>query len=472
MKTATELAKMVGHEPNADPWWEPISDIKFNNADGAANRKTPLTMGHMQSDNETKTKEEHVEATFFNVFGSVFCKAAEGGSHWLDTHKKFYLRRPTATASGLAPDATSFDRLQPGEPDPRLIVGIHDNKIPRLGKFTHDDRGKLIRYLGIVMEHYQDDRKEIGGSLFDGQYAQCFRLERRNNGGWLLHSSTVFDCQNELPAKLFAGFLCSKQANGWRTDGVPAFCGSLLGVGSIGRVFAHNSHPAVVKVARLSGSSWLMKERSNLREMQENGVDSQGRIRLSDLDTDDAGFLILEPPLELMSWPSRLHADLSRVAELVEGPVKALHDKGWVHCDLRPDNIMEEPVSKQLWLVDFGAARRCSDILHYEHGTLTFASQKVRKSFYAKTTLQISAADDLESLVYVAYAMMALSETEIRGLRMKKSKVGELEEFWKQSLELDKWKLLLSRARSSNHAGVAEGLRALNLALPAVKEED
>ena len=359
-----------------------------------------------------------------------------------------------------------------GPPDPRLIVGIHDNKVPREGKFNNDDRGKLIRYLGIVLEHYQQERKEIGGSLFDGQYAQCFRLERGRGRCWKLHCSKVMNCAFEDDAKLSAGFMSSKQAHGWYIGAVPSFCGKLLGAGSIGAVFAHKDYDkAVVKVPRVSGSLWFKKERSNLQCLATEGVDARGRVRISDRDTNDDGYLILEPPLQPMSWPIRLHADLSRVADLVEGPITNIHDKGWVHGDLRPDNIMED-LQKRLVLVDFGAARRADELLRYEHGTLTFASAKVRSKFSAREALNITASDDLESLVYVAYAMMAMSETEVRDLCTLKSDLAQLGRFWDERFApLYKWEQLRLAARSGDHALVARGLRELNQVLPRVPEE-
>lgn len=479
MKTATELAKTVGCEPASDPWWAPLSNIKFNSqkegargAPGAAKRKTPLTMGPKQDDGKSKTTEEHVEAAFFSMFASVFENARDNGLFWLDTHKSFYLKRPTTEASALAPDGTGFSQKQTGSPDPRLIVGIHDNKTPRSGEFTNDDRGKLIRYLGIIMEHYQKERMEIGGSLFDGQYAQCFRLERRSGRGWVLHCSRVLDCATELGATLFAGFLNSKQAHGWHIQAVPTFCADLLGVGTIGAVFAHNrDSTVVVKVPRVKGSAWFKRERDNLKAMDAEGVDRKSRVYISNQDTNDGSHLILEPRLQPTSWPARLHADLSRVADLVEGPVKALHDKGWVHCDLRPDNIMED-LQKRLTLADFGAARRAQDVLLYEHGTLTFASTNVRSHFHDKVAFQTTAADDLESLVYVAYAMMAMSEQEVRDLCILKSDTKRLDQFWDSRFApLPQWLQLRFAARAGDHGQMAKGLRRLNQVLAPVPED-
>jgi hypothetical protein len=478
MKTATELSKEVGCEPVSDPWWTPVVSIKFNSLtkegkSGAANRKTPLTMETTQADGETETKEAHVEAVFFPTFANVVLNAEKSGLFWLDTHKEYYLKRPTAGASGLAPDGTGFSRKPTGTPDPRMIVGIHDNKIPRGGKFTPDDRGKLIKYLAIVMEHYQTERKEIGGSLFDGRYAQCFRLERRGRRGFILHRSRALDCSKELGAKQFAGFLSSKQAHGWYNGATPKFCGDLLGVGTIGAVFAHNERDTiVVKVPRIQGSKWFKRERDNLKAMDSDGVNRQGRVYISSHDTDDDSYLVLEPRLQPTSWPAPLHADLSRIADLVKGPLKALHDKGWVHCDLRPDNIMEDSQEK-LALADFGAARRADDVLLYEHGTLTFASTKVRSNFHANVPFKTTAADDLESLVYVAYAMMAMSEQDVRDLRSLKSDKEQLNQFWDGRLTpLPKFERLQVAARAGDHARMAQGLTDLNMARVPEEEEE
>jgi hypothetical protein len=348
MKTATEVAKMIGCEPAKDPWWRPL-EIKFNQikieiverviiaSSGPANRGTPETLENVL--------EEVVESSFFATFASVVQKAESETLFWEDTHKRAWLQRPSAEASSMAPDGVCFALRRPlGDLDSRLVVGINDNKRSRNGQFTLDDRGKLVRYLGIVMEHYQLDRAAIGGSLFDGQYAQCFLLSRLTafgRGAWKLECSTVMDCSTKNGAQLFAGFLCSKVAMGWPLSDIPACCGKFLGSGSIGHVYQHKTAQAVVKISRTDSFFWLKKERDNLKAL--HGLQGNpGLIQLSELDEGgDSPRLILTPLLHpICPWRLSPPVNLEQLACLVEGPVQALHTRGFVHCDLRPENIM------------------------------------------------------------------------------------------------------------------------------------
>ena len=122
-----------------------------------------------------------------------------------------------------------------------------------------------------------------------------------------------------------------------------------------------------------------------------------------------------------------------------------------------------EDSEKRLTLIDFGAARRAQDVLLYEPGTLTFASANVRFNYYTRVAFKTTAADDLESLVYVAHAMMAMSEQEVLDLRTRKADATNLSQFWDTRVgPLAKWQQLRLAARDSNHALVAQGLRELN----------
>jgi hypothetical protein len=358
-----------------------------------------------------------------------------------------------------------------GDLDARYVIGINDNKASRAhGAFSNDDRGKLLRYLGIVMEHYQKDRISIGGSLYDGQYAQCFLLNRLpafGNYAWKLECSTVIDCATEDGAQLFAGFLCSKRAMGWVLHDIPEYCRKFLGSGSIGHVFAHKTENAVVKIPRTDSIFWLVQERKALVLLNT----LPGIIHLSNLDEGgDSPLLILTPLLHtLCPWRRTPPINLEQLALLIDGPVKALHETfRYVHCDLRPENIMCYPpgsAQEGAWvLIDFGSCRPSGSPLMFEHGTLSFASTAVRTAYQERVPVAIMPADDLESLVYVAYVLTQMTPAEVvTDIFSLKSDLAQLTQYWESNLGLRKrWHPLLCAARKGDHNGVASLLRAMN----------
>lgn len=463
MKTATELSKIVGCEPMQTPWWSPI-EIKFNTVHlgivGKADRKTPSIL--------EKVLEGQVEKRFFGTFKNVVHFAGLKSLFWVDTHNNFWLKRPSSGASLLAPDGVCFSQNPLGNFDARNVIGFNDNKASRNGIFTHDDRGKLIRYLAIIMEHYQKQRFEIGGSLFDGRFAQCFRLKRLKNIGprsWKLECSTVMDCKYEVGAQLFAGFLCSKAAMGWFNDNLLDTCGDFLGSGSIGHVYKYkNDINCVVKVSRPECYYWLQKERENFLLLVDMQVNMEGLIQLSEHDSRDEKFLILTPILDPVCPWRHIPLNIEHLVQLVESTLLNIHNGGFVHCDLRPDNFMCDPSSGKWVLIDLGAMRKSSDLLLLEHGTLSFASKAVRSAYLTSSPIYINPKDDLESMVYVAYVMTWMTPAQVAtDIFSLKGDLAQMSVLWEEMLSRVKgWSALLCSARSGNHHEVALQLRLLN----------
>jgi serine/threonine protein kinase len=221
----------------------------------------------------------------------------------------------------------------------------------------------------------------------------------------------------------------------------------------------------------------LQHERKNLLVIAERKVDAAGMVQLSALDSGSPTQLVLEPLLlPVCPWPARGRVDLEKLALLAEGPLKNLHDAGFVHCDLRPENIMrcdDKGESSDWVLVDFGAARSSSADDLFEHGTVSFASENVRSAYFSKSPIKIQPKDDLESLVLVAYAMTWLQPDQLASsLYVLKGSLAKLRDFWHQSVcSLRGWKDLLLCARRGDHQAVAASLRGLNQRLDCIDEE-
>jgi serine/threonine protein kinase len=59
------------------------------------------------------------------------------------------------------------------------------------------------------------------------------------------------------------------------------------------------------------------------------------------------------------------------IAKQIAGGMVAVHEKGVVHCDLKPENIMVLP-TKQIKIIDFGLAGEISDRQHMAKGGGSF----------------------------------------------------------------------------------------------------
>lgn len=95
--------------------------------------------------------------------------------------------------------------------------------------------------------------------------------------------------------------------------------------------------------------------------------------------------------------------DVCRIAVQIIDALEALHDKGWIHRDVKPDNTMFDDRTGTVYLIDFGLAKRCVDEkgVHIADlktskitGTPRYCSIPVHQGHTA------SRRDDLESLVY------------------------------------------------------------------------
>jgi len=113
-----------------------------------------------------------------------------------------------------------------------------------------------------------------------------------------------------------------------------------------------------------------------------------------------------------------------------KAPLRVLHSAGYVHCDIRPANVMRIPGSDRLALVDLGAARAASDAMTcYAHGTLVFASPKLRGAFFNGTLVQRTIMDDLISLAYcVIVSMFSMFDAASQVLHVD----SNIDSFWQQ----------------------------------------
>ena len=85
--------------------------------------------------------------------------------------------------------------------------------------------------------------------------------------------------------------------------------------------------------------------------------------------------------------------------------VKACHDKGIAHLDIKPENILQS-YSGEFYLADFGGAKRISELFTTDcifTGTLAYSAPEIRKSF---SSLVCPFAADVWSLGIVLFCLL------------------------------------------------------------------
>lgn len=94
-----------------------------------------------------------------------------------------------------------------------------------------------------------------------------------------------------------------------------------------------------------------------------------------------------------------------KIVDLLE----VFHDQGYIHCDLKPDNIMigdytrDAKLMKKIYLIDFGISQRYVDAnknhLNFQRN-VPFKGNVIFSSKNAFAQISLSRRDDIISLVY------------------------------------------------------------------------
>jgi hypothetical protein len=347
--------------------------------------------------------EASVQSNWQDVFKKLHASAASNGVHWWDGHKTFWLKQPHGDDSNRkAPDGVAVaDRPVTGRyPDHHLVLAITDNKCSRHGKFTNDDKGKLFEYCVTLLQFYQTLRHCMPCSLFDGRYAQCFLVSRSElrKTPYIANFTRVFDLSMQEDMLLYGGFLSDRDSMWYNISKLHTNVGDCIGYGASGLVFSHIGDPCcVIKIPYTSSLELVEYEREVYKTLI---TSSPGLSCIHPEDDDQNHFLLLRNKFERLNISFGF--DVSILCSLIDrkdAPLCVLHAQGWVHCDIRPENIMQIPGLLRLALVDLGAARRISAPPSiYDHGTLHFASDRVRGAYFSKNPVTLEPADDLISL--------------------------------------------------------------------------
>ena len=327
--------------------------------------------------------------------------ATANGIHWWDGHGTFWLKQPQDDDSNRkAPDGVAVaDRAVIGRPDPYLVLALSDNKRSRNGNFTNDDKGSLFAYCVTLLQFYQTSRHCMPCSLFDGRYAQCFLVSRSelSKTPYIAKFTRVFDLSSKEDMLFYGGFLSHRDSMWYNLSALHTHVRDCIGYGASGLVFSHIGDPCcIIKIPYVSSVELVEYERSVYKTL----TASPGLCCIHPEDDDRNGCLLLRHKFERLSISFGF--DVTILCSLIDredAPLRALHAQGWVHCDIRPENMMQIPGLLRLALVDLGAARRFPTAPQpFVHGTLHFASDRVQEAYFSKKPITIEPVDDLISL--------------------------------------------------------------------------
>jgi lipoate-protein ligase A len=381
---------------------------------------------------QTQVSEDDVQNAWLPSFQRVIEVAKDKKIHWFDGHATKWLLRPSEErGNATAPDGIAQARAVNGTPDASVVIGVHDNKLSRDGKFTDDDRGKLFQYCLVLLEFHQPSRVFIGASLFDGKFAQCFKI-CRDGVQYTSEECRVLDLSVAADARLYAGFMTSSRAMGWNLSDLAPCAGKCIGRGGTSVVFEHkNNSNCVVKVPLMEQSQLLTHERSMLNRI---GRISDRLVHVVPPESDNESWLVLTPRFSRIELSAPFDITLfCSLIDAADSPLRALHSAGFHHCDLRPDNFMMASCGKKLAIVDVGAARAVNAQGVFEHGTVSFASDRVIDAWeHNDQQFVFSPADDLVSLVRCVMVFDTMIETYQTRIHNLGRDANAIRAFWQK----------------------------------------
>eukprot|EP00466_Bigelowiella_natans_P005369 jgi/Bigna1/136887/aug1.36_g11595 len=411
-------------------WWKPIDPQSITTANEVIVSSSATSANDKESYSLQKLRQ---------ICNLVLQPAADG-FHLVDFRKEFFF------SEFLLLPCSYFQSV-------RFIVGPIILSETKNGCFSEKQMAKVFQDV-LTIHHNAIHRRRFGAMLWDGQYGQCLEIAPAPRGFKCIRSP-VLDSTKSTDRQLLVGFLSSSETWGWNTyKSVEKLgCKEPFGIGISAIVFEHIHSDGIVKVQFHGWEHSIHEEREILRQLE--NMKSDLIPNLSEYDEDGSDHLVMHP----IRYPTREIIPLSHVAALVIGCLKELHQEGYVHYDLKPENLMwkydANEVSmeeNELAIVDFHTMRKMKDRFVPRHGTPTFTAEEVHIA-----GLEEMSSLRLRRMIWKRLSkfcyLLSLPRNEALSFHKKTGKLAtvpyKLINFWISRLEDSApWSCMLSAARS------------------------
>ena len=119
--------------------------------------------------------------------------------------------------------------------------------------------------------------------------------------------------------------------------------------------------------------------------------------------------IAMERGESLPDWSRRAKPDVFQSVSVlahVATRLRDMHAAGYVHRDVKPENIMFLPRENRLTVVNFGCAARCGEFALLAY-TLVYAPPEVAQAMHAgSVTIEVTPAMDAWALGVVAFELL------------------------------------------------------------------
>ena len=139
------------------------------------------------------------------------------------------------------------------------------------------------------------------------------------------------------------------------------------------------------------------------------------------------------------------------------------HSHGYFNRDVRPENILVDRETREIYLVDWGSAARRSDIALPFEGTVHYSAARILNQLIVNSqAVTFTSADDLESLVCSAFCLCHPAlQAQLQSI--SKAQVDQIQEWWQHTAWQQRscWQEAVEVARQNDYEGVALRLQTL-----------
>jgi len=143
------------------------------------------------------------------------------------------------------------------------------------------------------------------------------------------------------------------------------------------------------------------------------------------------------------------------VAQIIQ-VLKVAHNAGYVHRDIRPENLLRVSNDRAL-VIDWGFAEKV-DFKGPYSGTLHFASDAVLNDLLSNKLLhKVSPQDDLHSLVRSVYAIMFGDDEDLFSSR----EFAHIKRFWQERFKGKQWENFEKIAEEANYGSLRDSLMSI-----------